>query len=229
MGLRWLTSSGGTTHWAGALLVLATLVACAGTTSPGASTSSPSSSASASASSSASSSSASPSATTSSSASSTSTSSSTSASATPIALTGFGTAPVSGGHSLTGPDQSHLVRVVAASHEGFDRLVLDFGSNPVPHFTVTPQQTSTFPRDPSDLKVTLEGDAGVRVTVHDTVLTSTAVIGHLVPRYPAIREVREIGNFEAVVSYGVGVRGPVRIRVTTLSGLHLLVVDVAWR
>jgi hypothetical protein len=113
------------------------------------------------------------------------------------------------------------------SHTGYDRLVLDFGSDRVPPFTVTPQRSAVFPQDPSDLPVTLAGTSGVRVVLQSTVRRSSTV-ENLRPKYPAIRQVRGIGDFEAVVSYGVGVLGPARIRVTTLTGPSRLVIDVAW-
>jgi hypothetical protein len=113
------------------------------------------------------------------------------------------------------------------SHTGYDRLVLDFGGDAVPPFTVTPQSNPVFPQDPSDVPVTLAGTSGVRVVLQSTVRASAAV-EDLRPRYPAIRQVRGIGDFEATVSYGVGVLGPPRVRVTTLTGPNRLVVDVAW-
>ena len=147
---------------------------------------------------------------------------------TPTSSTEFGSAPVTGGHSPDAPAQSRLQRIAVGSHTGFDRLVLDFGTDPVPDFTVTPQDTSAFRMDPSDTLVTLDGDSGVRVVVQSTVLMPSAIIDDLRPRFPAIREVQQIGNFEAYVSYGVGVSGTSMIRVLTLTSPNRLVVDVAW-
>jgi hypothetical protein len=113
------------------------------------------------------------------------------------------------------------------SHTGFDRLVLDFGTDAVPSFTVTPQRRPVFPQDPSDIPVTLAGTSGVRVVLQGTVRRSTTK-EDLRPTYPAIREVGGIGDFEATVSYGVGVLGPASVRVTTLTAPNRLVIDVAW-
>ena len=140
---------------------------------------------------------------------------------------GFTTRAVSGGTAYTAPAQAHLRRVAVGPRPGYDRLVLDFGTDPVPRFTVTPQASASFRTDPADVLVTLLGTSGVRVVVSDTV-KNAQVVDRLVPLYTAIREVRAIGDFEAVVSYGVGVRGPAWIRVTTLTGPYRLVVDVAW-
>jgi hypothetical protein len=152
----------------------------------------------------------------------------TSATPTPTSVVGFGSEPVTGGTVIVGPAQAHLRRVVVGTHTGYDRLVLDFGTDPVPVFTVTPQDTPSFHLDPSDLVVTLLGNSGVRVVLQTTVVTSHADIGDIKPLLPAIREVRPIGDFEAVVSYGVGVAGRALVRVRTLTAPNRLVVDVAW-
>lgn len=134
---------------------------------------------------------------------------------------------MSGGGS--GAGQSRLLTLRVGSHTGYDRLVLTFGTGPVPSFTVTPQRTATFPMDPSDDPVTLRGQSGVRVVLQSTLLAPTALVDDVRPGYPAVREVQQIGNFEAVVSYAVGVGGsPARVRVSTLTSPHRLVIDVAW-
>jgi hypothetical protein len=143
-------------------------------------------------------------------------------------VTGFTTRAVSGGTAYVAPAQAHLRQVRVGSHRGFDRVVLDFGTDRVPPFTVTPQDSPSFRTDPADLLVTLRGDAGVRVVVQNTVKNAT-VVDNLVPLYPAVRQVRAIGYFEAVVSYGIGVNGPAWVRVLTLTDPYRLVIDVAWQ
>lgn len=140
-------------------------------------------------------------------------------------LTGFVVGPVEGGTPWPGPEQARLVRVAAGRHDGFDRLVLEFAAGPVPSYEVTTQAHAAFRRDPSDAEVVLDGDSGVRVVVRGTVVAASAA-EHLAPAYPALREVERIGDFEAVVSYGAGVSGVARVRVTTLASPARLVVDV---
>jgi hypothetical protein len=114
------------------------------------------------------------------------------------------------------------------THTGYDRLVLYFGTDAVPPFTVTPQDSASFKADPSDETVRLAGTSGVRVVVHDTVRANRSV-ENLLPRHVAIHQVRSIGDFEAVVSYAVGTSGSSpQIRVTILSAPNRLVIDVAW-
>ncbi len=139
----------------------------------------------------------------------------------------FSSSPVSGGDSGTG--QSRLQTIAVGSHTGYDRLVLTFGSDRVPEFTVTPQRSAKFAKDPSDDLVTLRGQSGVRVVLRSTLLAPSALVDDMRSNGTAIREVQQIGNFEAVVSYAVGVAGsPALVRVSTLTSPNRLVIDVAW-
>ena len=83
--------------------------------------------------------------------------------------------------------------------------------------------------DPSDDLVTVRGQSGVRVVLQSTLLAPSSLVDDVRPNGTAIREVQQIGNFEAVVSYAVGVAGsPALVRVSTLTSPSRLVIDVAW-
>src|SRR5437867_7709286 len=113
-----------------------------------------------------------------------------------------------------------------AHHNGYDRLVFDFPGNAVlPQYQLTRQGSSSFVRDPSGLRSTLEGSAGIRAVFQNTEL-ATGVPSDLKPRLPGIREVANIGNFERVVSYGVGLKTAACFRVLELSGPTRLVIDI---
>jgi len=113
-----------------------------------------------------------------------------------------------------------------AHHDGYDRLVIDFATaNSMPQYQLTRQATSTFVRDASGQPVTLVGSAGIRAVLRNADISS-GVASDLKPNLPAIREVAQIGNFERVVSYGVGLATPACFRVLELSGPTRLVVDV---
>jgi hypothetical protein len=113
-----------------------------------------------------------------------------------------------------------------AHHDGYDRLVIGFAtSNTMPQYQLTQQATSTFVRDASGQPVTLAGSAGIRAILRNADITSGAPTD-LKPGLPAIREVAQIGNFERVVSYGVGLATPACFRVLELSGPTRLVIDV---
>jgi len=114
-----------------------------------------------------------------------------------------------------------------AHHDGYDRLVIDFssGTTAVPQYDLTRQNSSTFVRDASGQPVTLEGSAGIRAVLRNSDIAS-GVASDLKPRLPQIREVANIGNFERVVSYGVGLKTAACFRVLELSGPTRLVIDV---
>ena len=121
---------------------------------------------------------------------------------------------------------SELTAVRVAHHNGYDRLVFEFGpSSVVPQYQLTRQVSSAFVRDASGQPVAVEGSAGIRAVLHNSEITSS-VPSDLKPRLPEIREVANIGNFERVVSYGIGLKTAACFRVLELSGPARLVIDV---
>jgi hypothetical protein len=113
-----------------------------------------------------------------------------------------------------------------AHHDGYDRLVIAFPTaNTMPEYQLTRQATATFVRDASGQPVALNGSAGIRAVLRNADITPGAPTD-VKPGLPAIREVAQIGNFERVVSYGVGLANPACFRVLELSGPTRLVIDV---
>jgi len=144
-------------------------------------------------------------------------------SASADSLPAFGCANASGGTSATAATISG-VRI--AHHDGYDRLVIGFAtSNGVPSYTVQRQASSTFIRDASGASASLEGSAGIKIVVHNADIMPGAPADQK-PRLPEVREMANIGNFERVASYGVGLRDQACIRVFELSGPSRLVIDV---
>src|SRR5438128_6193061 len=152
------------------------------------------------------------------------------------ALTLMGALPASAGDlgPFTCTDRSGGIPGAAATvydiriahHDGYDRLVIGFPtSNTMPQYQLTRQATSTFLRDASGQPVTLDGSAGIRAVLRNADIAPGAPTD-LKPELPAIREVAQIGNFERVVSYGVGLATPACFRVLELSGPTRLVIDV---
>ena len=119
-----------------------------------------------------------------------------------------------------------VTSVRIAHHDGYDRLVIGFAtSNAMPQYQLNQQATSHFVRDASGQPVTLDGSAGIRAVLRNADITPGAPTD-LKPALPAIREAAQIGNFERVVSYGVGLATPACFRVLELSGPTRLVIDV---
>jgi hypothetical protein len=116
--------------------------------------------------------------------------------------------------------------VRVAHHDGYDRLVIGFPTaNAMPQYQLTRQTTAHFVRDASGQPVTLQGNAGIHLVLRNADLV-TGAPNDLRPNLPEIREVEQIGNFERVVSYGVGLATPACFRVLELSGPTRLVIDV---
>jgi hypothetical protein len=138
-------------------------------------------------------------------------------------LPAFSCADKSGGAASAAGTVSD-VRI--AHHNGYDRLVFGFATaSAMPQYQLNRQATAHFVRDPSGQTVTLQGSAGIRVVLRNTDIAPGAP-SHLKPNLPEIREVAGIGNFERVVSYGVGLATPACLRVLELSGPTRLVIDV---
>src|SRR5260370_42461925 len=95
----------------------------------------------------------------------------------------------------------------------------------MPQYQLTQQATSPCVRDASGPPVALDGSAGIRAVRRNADITAGAPTD-LTPQLPAIREVAQIGNFERVASYGVGLATPSCFRVLELSGPTRLVIDV---
>jgi hypothetical protein len=141
-------------------------------------------------------------------------------------------APVEG--TVTGGSgTARVIGVAAASHEsaGYDRFVIRLSGAPA-SYRVIPQGTPDFFEDASGRPVTLEGTAGVRITLQG-VAGTPAYAGptDLHPGLAQLREARQTGAFEGVVSWGLGLTGPgcVRVMAPTAAAPTQLVVDVASR
>jgi hypothetical protein len=122
-----------------------------------------------------------------------------------------------------------LVDVRAGRHPGFDRVVFEFrGAVPEHRIDYVDQLVQDGSGNPvavagaADLEVVLEG-----ANAHDVDGTPTVSPRRFSPGLPAVKELAQVGDFEAVVSYGIGVDSERPITVSTLSGPSRLVVDVS--
>ncbi|HEY2705003.1 MAG TPA: hypothetical protein VGL20_15070 [Candidatus Dormibacteraeota bacterium] len=128
---------------------------------------------------------------------------------------------------------ARVLDVAAASHEsaGYDRFVIRLSGAPSSYRVVT-QGTPDFFEDASGRPVTLEGTAGVRVSLQG-VAGAPAYAGptDLHPGLAQLREARQTGAFEGVVSWGLGLAGAGCIRVLppTAAAPTQLVVDISTR
>jgi hypothetical protein len=122
-----------------------------------------------------------------------------------------------------------LVDVRAGRHPGFGRVVFEFrGAVPEHRIDYVDQLVQDGSGNPvavagaADLEVVFEG-----ANAHDVDGTPTVSPRRFSPGLPAVKELAQVGDFEAVVSYGIGVDSERPITVSTLSGPSRLVVDVS--
>ena len=122
-----------------------------------------------------------------------------------------------------------LVDVRAGSHTGHDRVVFEFrGAVPEHRIRYVDQLVEDGSGDPvevagaADLEVVFEG-----ANAHEENGSPTIDPRRFSPGLPAVKEIAQLGDFEAVVSYGVGVDRRRPIEVFTLSNPSRLVIDIA--
>jgi len=143
-----------------------------------------------------------------------------------VALPSFGTAPVSGtGFGGVGPGKQVTIQsVTVGRHAGFDRVVIT-SKNGLPSFTV--QYVSQVIQDASGAPVPLLGSAFTQVALRPTSTEVHSPQNTITPGFPALKQVKGAGDFEAVTSYGIGQASKAGFRVFTLTGPDRIVIDLA--
>ena len=125
-----------------------------------------------------------------------------------------------------------LTAVRVAHQTGFDRIVFEFAPQAgatahIPAYTVSRQASAKFVKDPSGMPVTMRGSAGLRIVFHGASgATSYTGSRDLTYSLPVVQEVEQLGDFEAVLSWGAGLSQSSCIRTLALSNPTRLVIDV---
>jgi hypothetical protein len=146
--------------------------------------------------------------------------------------TGAGASPVvlhcaarSGGATKA---NGHITDVRIGTHPHFDRFVVEFRGPRIPAYTLTAKNNTTFHLDPSDRKVHLRGNAALKLVFsHATGAGSYNGPIDFRTGFAVLREARQLGDFEAVTSWGLGLRTATCGQVSKLHGPSRLVIDVA--
>jgi len=120
-----------------------------------------------------------------------------------------------------------LEHVRVGRHPGFDRVVFEFRSG-------TPAWSARYvPRvihDGSGLPVTLPGAAFLHVVFRSTRIDRASAEAAPITRTPrsgSLVQVKESGDFEGVVSFGLGLRRKVGFRGFRMTAPSRVVIDVA--
>jgi hypothetical protein len=122
-----------------------------------------------------------------------------------------------------------LVDVRAGRHPGFDRVVFQF-RGAVPQHRI--RYVDQLVQDGSGNPVSVAGAADLEVVFHGANAHNQDGSPSVSPRrfspgLPAVKEIAQVGDFEAVVSYGIGIDHRRSVKVSTLSGPSRLVIDVS--
>jgi hypothetical protein len=133
------------------------------------------------------------------------------------------------------PVEGLLHAMRTGHHATFDRVVFEFCGSRVPAHQL--RYVNEIVHDPSGLPLPLHGPAFVRV-VFDGGTTTTAPIApdpttaprytgpsRLTPNHALLKEVAIAGDFERVLSFGIGIEHATGLHVQTLTAPARLVVD----
>lgn len=146
------------------------------------------------------------------------------------ALEGASTDPVV--VAATNSGTALLTGVRAARHEGYDRVVFEFGEE-LPGYDVRYAEDPVT-EDGSGDEVPLEGEHAVVVRMENALDADLSKAGapltyrgpmRFSPSTPVVAELARTGGFEGVLTWAVGLRDRVGFRVTTLRSPARLVVD----
>ena len=136
----------------------------------------------------------------------------------------------------TASAHGQLTDVRAGRHEGFDRITFQFeSSSGVPQYRLLPQSSAGFKQDPSGRALNLEGMTGLGIVFPGSSGVDLGVTPFrqtytgsqdIKPGLLLVRELAQVGDFERVLSWGVGLSSPPCLRLIELSNPVRLVVDV---
>ena len=119
--------------------------------------------------------------------------------------------------------------LAAACHSTFDRLSHAHRGSGAPGYDV--RYVPRVVADPSGLPVPLLGTARIHVVLRParahTAAGAALLPPVLTPLCPNLRQVKGAGDFEGVVSFGLGLRHRTGFRVFRLTAPARIVIDVA--
>jgi hypothetical protein len=125
------------------------------------------------------------------------------------------------------PTTALIDAVRTGTHTGYDRITIEVKSGQLTNISVDPQSGTSFTLGASGQKVTLQGNAGLLVTIQGAD-EHTAYNGatDIKPGYPVLLELRQVQDFEGTVQWGLGLSKSACYRMFTLASPERLVIDV---
>ncbi len=125
------------------------------------------------------------------------------------------------------PPVAFVDAVRLGTHAGYDRITIEFNNTNPSQVDVATQSNAIFTQYASGQQVTLEGRAGVLVTMHGAD-EHTDYGGPLDYKtgYPVLLEVRQVQDFEGTVQWGFGLSKAACYRAFFLTNPIRLVIDI---
>lgn len=126
-----------------------------------------------------------------------------------------------------GPSLAYVDGVRVGTHSGYDRITFEFKNGVPGDIRITAQGNATFTQGASGRPVTLQGSAGLLITIdgadeHSEYSGST----DFTPGYPVLLEAKQVQDFESVVQWGLGLSKSACYRAFFLRSPWRLVVDL---
>jgi hypothetical protein len=126
--------------------------------------------------------------------------------------------------------RAQITDVRVGTHAGYDRIVIEFDEGIPPY--ILDEATPPLLADPSGMEMDVAGSAfwslvlqgGTRVTVDGT--ESYDGPTDFTPDFPALAQLVEAGDFEAVSSWYIALHDATCARVLTLADPARLVIDI---
>jgi hypothetical protein len=117
--------------------------------------------------------------------------------------------------------------VRTGTHAGYDRMTFEFQNGQPPTIELRPQTGTTFTRDGVGDTVKLAGKNGILVIIRGAD-AHTAYSGptDIKAGYAGLREARQVGDFEGVVQWGLGVSSTPCYHAYILNNPTRLVIDI---
>jgi hypothetical protein len=125
------------------------------------------------------------------------------------------------------PTVAFMNSLRTGSHAGYDRLTIQFENGQPGTIELSSQTGTAFTRSPRGDTVSLAGTAGIRIVIRGAdAHTSYSGANDFRTGGPALREVRQLEDFEGQVSWGLGLSGTGCYHAFVLANPTRLVVDV---
>jgi hypothetical protein len=125
------------------------------------------------------------------------------------------------------PLSAFVDAVRTGTHAGYDRLTIEFKNGQPGSIELHPQSNTNFTMDGSGAPVKLAGQVGLRVVIHTAdAHTSYSGSKDIKTGYAGLLEVRQLGDYEGYVTYGLGLATPGCYKATILTNPVRLVIDI---